>query len=186
MKKKLNTKLPDKPSEILIQALTDLEYIAKNKRFSINMGAWMRVNRNSDKCEVCLAGATLARTCNFSTKLFENPDKLKVDHSFWNDSQWERAEIYANELAIGVENKLRTKIIFINSMRAGCFTGGFKDLRDKELITDDQCIDAIESFEESDGHEDYEDERNIDYVSDKESFINHMCAVIGTLQSIGL
>lgn len=51
-------KLPDKMSELLKVAVDDLEQIEKDPNYRINMAQWHAPT--GDKCEVCLAGATLA------------------------------------------------------------------------------------------------------------------------------
>jgi len=56
-------KLPDLPSELIMEALADLRATEKNKKFKINMKTW-HTPRFRKPCQVCLAGAVLAQKCN--------------------------------------------------------------------------------------------------------------------------
>jgi hypothetical protein len=50
--------LPDKPSDLIEVALTDLERVERDDRYKIAMGEWHEPN---GKCSVCLAGAVISR-----------------------------------------------------------------------------------------------------------------------------
>lgn len=56
----MSTKLPDKPSELLMLALRDLEITEKDPRYIIEMSTWYELNYNG-KCMVCLAGCVVAQ-----------------------------------------------------------------------------------------------------------------------------
>lgn len=60
---KNKSQLPDKPSELLIVALADLEKCERSKKFHIEMAYWFMKNDNDGICEVCLAGAVMAQSC---------------------------------------------------------------------------------------------------------------------------
>lgn len=52
--------LPDKPSELLVLALEDLEKVEKDPKYQVNMGTWHRPSEFEPVCLVCLAGAVMA------------------------------------------------------------------------------------------------------------------------------
>lgn len=54
------SQLPDKPSELIRLALSDLEKCEADPRYSIDMERWHKPNGT---CAVCLAGAVMAQTC---------------------------------------------------------------------------------------------------------------------------
>lgn len=58
----MNT-LPDKPSELIRLALSDLKKCEEDDRYGINMGVWMKVTGDGE-CLVCLAGSVMAQTLN--------------------------------------------------------------------------------------------------------------------------
>lgn len=53
------TKLPNKLSDLLMLALTDLEQVENDPRYKVSMLHWHEPN---GKCSVCLAGSVMART----------------------------------------------------------------------------------------------------------------------------
>lgn len=57
--------LPDKPSELIRLALSDLRKCEADPRYSIDMWAWHAPFLN-DRCYVCLAGAVMAKSINAS------------------------------------------------------------------------------------------------------------------------
>ncbi len=69
-------KLPDKPSKLLKVALTDLEKCEKDPIYKIDMTKWHRP-AGTNKCEVCLAGAVMAK----SLKVYPNEELAPVDSS---------------------------------------------------------------------------------------------------------
>lgn len=60
----MNNHLPETPSLLIRVALNDLTMIEKDSRYVIDMGNWHCVRADLDEpiCEVCLAGATMAKT----------------------------------------------------------------------------------------------------------------------------
>lgn len=53
------TTLPDKPSDLIRLALSDLARCERSPKYEIDMGDWHRPN---GKCLVCLAGSVMAKT----------------------------------------------------------------------------------------------------------------------------
>lgn len=57
-----NSQLPEKPSELIRAAIADLEAVeALPAQYRVNMGKWHIVRSGGQPCEVCLAGAVMAR-----------------------------------------------------------------------------------------------------------------------------
>jgi hypothetical protein len=58
--------------EILEIALEDLKTVEESENYVVNMGFWQRPASRSDseKCEVCLAGAVMANTYKISPNFF--------------------------------------------------------------------------------------------------------------------
>lgn len=52
--------LPDKPSELILCALADLEKCEADPHYKINMGLWHR--KTFRECHVCLAGSVMAQS----------------------------------------------------------------------------------------------------------------------------
>ena len=61
--------LPEYPSELLQLALDDIAVIKKNKKYKIDVEIWHSPNDDTDKCEVCLAGAVLANTLKLDREI---------------------------------------------------------------------------------------------------------------------
>lgn len=59
-KRKFKTKLPDKPSKLILIALEDLEKVEGDSRYVIDMGNWHITPMAGDKCHVCFAGSVMA------------------------------------------------------------------------------------------------------------------------------
>ena len=57
-------KLPDKPSELIRLALADLALCAADPNYRIDMGQWHMPEHGV--CQVCLAGAVMAKSLNAS------------------------------------------------------------------------------------------------------------------------
>lgn len=55
-------KLPGQPSALLRLALHDLEKIENDQDYTVNMINWHIYRLSLDRCEVCLAGAVMAKT----------------------------------------------------------------------------------------------------------------------------
>ncbi len=76
-------KLPEKPSELIRLALHDLKLTEKDPRYQVDMGSWHQRNSMSGKCEVCFAGAVLAK----SIKLKPYVDYRVIDFDEVNGSK---------------------------------------------------------------------------------------------------
>jgi hypothetical protein len=61
-----DTRLPDTPSALIRLALGDLRKCEADPRYKINFGEWH--NPTGQQCEVCLAGAVLAKTCGMDPR----------------------------------------------------------------------------------------------------------------------
>ena len=62
---KLKGSLPNKPSDLLRLALNDLSKIEKSNGYNVNMAAWHTpalAAPATKKCQVCLAGAAMAKS----------------------------------------------------------------------------------------------------------------------------
>ena len=57
----LNTKLPDKFSDLLRVALDDLIAAEKHPDVSINMAEWLHKSAHNDRCQVCMAGSIMLK-----------------------------------------------------------------------------------------------------------------------------
>jgi hypothetical protein len=67
------TKLPDKPSELILIALEDLEKCEADPIYKIDMGTWHEPLSYS-KCEVCAAGAVMAQSLGARANWYRDPD----------------------------------------------------------------------------------------------------------------
>ena len=69
--------LPNKPSELILVALHDLELCEADKNYKIDMGDWHAHNISNNKCYVCLAGAVMAKNLDVDkAKYIHDPDDL--------------------------------------------------------------------------------------------------------------
>lgn len=62
---KKSTRLPGKPSELILLALSDLKKVERSKDYIVDMSDWHQPN---GKCSVCLAGAVMAFSLGVSKK----------------------------------------------------------------------------------------------------------------------
>jgi len=58
-KKKISVRLPNKLGKMLTKALDDLEWVEKNPKYKVNMGAFAKRKSAKGICEVCLGGTQL-------------------------------------------------------------------------------------------------------------------------------
>ena len=70
-------KLPDRPSELLKLAMTDLELVEKDKRYVIDMNTWH--SPYNDKCAVCMAGAVMAKELELPVHIDSHPVHFQYD-----------------------------------------------------------------------------------------------------------
>lgn len=65
--------LPDKPSELIRLALSDLRKCENNPAYKIDMSLWHDPGAIEGKCSVCLAGAVMAQTEGLSIDRYKYP-----------------------------------------------------------------------------------------------------------------
>lgn len=126
---------PDKASEFLEDALSDLEKIEKDKRYNIRMSQWHMPKRLVEKdlgfdyadtiykdkeiCSVCLAGCYLAKTLNF-------PIGKHIDVGYNNN-----AETYEKNI---LSNRVRAKLRALDYLRKGSISTGLNIFYGKFVI----------------------------------------------------
>ena len=99
---KERSRLPNTLHELLSLALTDLKKCVDDDNDRIDMSVWHELDYNDDVCDVCMAGAVMAKTLN--------EDNTK--------------EIYLRDYPERIESKLRV----IDDMRCFDFKGAFARL----------------------------------------------------------
>ena len=62
----MSTTLPTTPSALLRTAMADLKSVEADPRYYVNMGVWHEMSPRTGLCHVCLAGAVMAKSLNFS------------------------------------------------------------------------------------------------------------------------
>lgn len=84
--------LPDKPSELIRLALSDLRKCEGDPNYEIRMEEWHRPGTDGETCWVCLAGSVMAKSLNAERDCFLYPTdfgtegwkKLQALNSFRN------------------------------------------------------------------------------------------------------
>lgn len=71
-------KLPDKPSELIRLALTDLDVVEKNGAYKVHM-MHFHVPNYDGTCLVCFAGAVMANTLHVQFDTLVAPSDLDLD-----------------------------------------------------------------------------------------------------------
>jgi hypothetical protein len=175
----MKDKLSNVPSEILTQALHDLAVVEKRKGFKIYMNDWMTKDTNKGICEVCLAGAVMVNTLGVNS-----PESGKLDYFKANTPTYKPlvSQLIITHNGDTDGDKLTTKLRFLNDMREGNYEEGFDRLARAEVITKDTAKELgtlLGSYYPDCDEQDFSDYDN------KDLFINHICAVIGTLQAHG-
>ena len=92
---KRQTPLSNKPSVALRQALSDLKWVEKSKRFDVDMDWW--VTSYSSVCEVCLAGSVLIRRTKYAQEIIDTNfgDQVICEELIWEQSKTLREKMYA-------------------------------------------------------------------------------------------
>jgi len=67
------TELPDKPSELILLAINDLEKCEKDPNYEINMSHWHLPSSFSGKCYVCLAGSVMSKSLGVEINHYSSP-----------------------------------------------------------------------------------------------------------------
>jgi hypothetical protein len=116
---KMTDTLPDKPSELILLALEDLEKTEKDYRYKIDMDVYHdRLVGNGMICSVCLAGAVMAQRLSP-----DNTDRCLMPGYF--------------------NTKIRDKLYALNSFRQGEIYSGLYEMN-KSFSRDD--VDQIDAF----------------------------------------
>jgi hypothetical protein len=101
-----NIKLPKKPSAMIRMALEDLKAVEKMKDYKVNMNNYHQPAEYTDsgKCEVCFAGAIIARQVNDPTQNLEPaffpPGTMKKLYAL---DKFRRGEIYEGLNEMGLD-----------------------------------------------------------------------------------
>jgi hypothetical protein len=155
--------LPDKPSELLMVAMEDLEKIETMEKIKINMSSWV------DNCEVCHAGAVMINS-------------LGVDaEKCWAPFQLSSPDLKGKRSA-------SEKLNAINDIREGNIFGFFECLGiENPWINedDDEEIDFC-GRDENGFSPSYYSERKYDSEEDWNTYKNWIVSFIGILQAEGL
>lgn len=80
--KMAKTKLPNKPSALIMLALKDLINVEQNKKYEIDMRTWHEpeiIGDKTTKCAVCFAGGVMAMTLKIASKVKMAPNDFDVD-----------------------------------------------------------------------------------------------------------
>lgn len=109
-------KLPNAPSELILTALADLEWCEKQPDLHINMRHWITPISMGGVCQVCLAGASLVRTCGVRPAACDPFDLACL------------------EVTNPKQSNLRHKMLALNSFRHGSVMSGLLFLIDEEWI----------------------------------------------------
>jgi hypothetical protein len=68
-----------RPSEALRVALEDLRLVESDPHYKVDMTTWHSPSLFGDKCEVCLAGSVMAKTCGARIGAEISPDSYKKE-----------------------------------------------------------------------------------------------------------
>lgn len=114
--------LPEKPSELIRVAITDLIKCEEDPNYRINMADWHRPQ--GEVCEVCLAGAVMAQRIGVYRHEIRNPVLFPPEVS--------------------------GPLLALDDFRMGCVSGGLErlDIRCPEMPAIFGIIDYSESPEE--------------------------------------
>lgn len=72
----MKSRLPKLPSDCLALALNDLRKVERSEKYEVNMNNWHVPHCAYSKCEVCLAGAVMAKTLGADPKVWTAPSKF--------------------------------------------------------------------------------------------------------------
>lgn len=176
----MKDKLSNVPSEILLQALHDLSVVESMPKYSIYMSEWMR-SKEDGTCSVCLAGAVMVNSYGRVS-----PNKGKHLNSFEiSDSYSGEFALHLNVTEATYTNPIAAKMRFINNIRQGDYADAFINLSRAGIITDTTEDALIWAFKHSNDEDRFDHSDDFSDYDNKELFINHICAVIGTLQAHG-
>ena len=72
----MTTQLPDKLSDLLRLAVHDAQACEADPRYTLNMRRWHQIDVTTKKCNVCLAGAVIAKTLHVEPHVALSPYML--------------------------------------------------------------------------------------------------------------
>lgn len=77
----MNSQLPDKPSSLILVALADLAKVEKSRKYQVDMGIWHEPGSiaRGNRCQVCLAGAVMARSLGADPKASFDPSSFPLE-----------------------------------------------------------------------------------------------------------
>lgn len=103
--------LPDKPSELILLALADLEKCEQDDVYEIDMSQWCRFS--GETCTVCLAGSIMVQTLGVQVD-----DERKYFDPY--------------------DTPFSNKLLALDSFRVGSVSRGLREMRleDHELVLD--------------------------------------------------
>lgn len=93
----LSEKLPEKLSDLIFLAMTDLVAIEKNPLYTVDMDNWHEPDYSAGACAVCLAGAVMAQR----GEDFDDCDSIEADDWEGGESDKFHALDHARRGAIG-------------------------------------------------------------------------------------
>jgi len=167
--KKIKSDLPDKPSELLLLALEDLEAVEQDPAYLVDMRHWASRNRRyTQECSVCLAGSVMV--------------KRLIPKQYLNDLdsfQFEPINFHRGFL-MGCED-VANKLYAINFFRIGAVEAGLTQLG---LSVNESTRARFRDFFPD------KDSQRMDDLSSSERTREHwrlnMLTIVGVLQAEGL
>lgn len=108
-------KLPKTPSKLLAIALTDLVKVERSKKYVVAMNTWHLAN-DPDRCQVCLAGAVMAKTLKADDQLTLEPDHFGINSEKLQAINYFRVGYIEQACAVlEIRNKLEADVISMPS-----------------------------------------------------------------------
>ena len=151
--------LPDLPSAVLNIACNDLLICTFDERYGVNSSVW-HLPKDYGTCEVCAAGAVMAKTFGISSSEFITNS---LEHFFSVDTM--------------------QKLVAINDFREGDFLNGFKNF--SRLNTDriESAIKELSRYYNDLGLKELSD---FYYKEQAKKFATEMMKVCGLMAGMGL
>lgn len=166
--------LPYLPSALLELALADLEKIEVDPEFEINMGDWFSRPRPDSKCQVCLAGAVMAKTLDCKLEIMGSTEK-------WGSSNRLSPLMVGDQRGdVEISHKLRA----LNNFREGALDDGVYSLLKCRRMPG-EIVDALTAYLDS-PNTGYWEVENYDYNSNPEKFKATMREIVAHFKSYNL
>lgn len=90
-------KPPEKFSDAIELAVNDLQLVlAEPTKYAVNMETWLRPKRDHEPCEVCFAGAVMAKTLGYGAS-----SKVAVTPSLFGE-EWKRIFFALDDICQGM------------------------------------------------------------------------------------